>query len=158
MTPDTLPPDFDGCSRDCRKTGTHTRQWGRCGLAPEPAPPSNDDLRGQLIAAGLVSHSKTMDDGYRSVIIHSNEEAADRALAVFREWKVSIVRAETVRAEKAEQLNLKLIEQAKEQAATIERAVELRDKWLKWPKDDPHYGAGLMLARYLDLPMEASDG
>jgi len=54
------------------------------------------------------------------------------------------------------ELNLKLIEQAKEQAATIERAVELRDKWLKWPKDDPHYGAGLMLAQYLDLPMEAT--
>ena len=30
--------DFDGCSRECRKLGGHTRRWGRCeyGIEPEP--------------------------------------------------------------------------------------------------------------------------
>jgi len=40
--PDAAPPpsgDFDGCSRDCRTTGTHTLVWGRCGHASEPPRP-----------------------------------------------------------------------------------------------------------------------
>jgi len=30
--------DFDGCSRDCRKAGAHTRVWGRCEHATPPEP------------------------------------------------------------------------------------------------------------------------
>jgi hypothetical protein len=81
-----VPEEYDGCARECRKAGAHTHVWGRCAEAPEPTPPSKDDLRGLLIAAGLVSHVQTMDDGCNAVVVHSDEEAADRALAVFQQW------------------------------------------------------------------------
>lgn len=113
-TPQDLPPsmlepvdgsfldgvEFDGCARECRKTREHTRAWGRCAEAPEPTPPSKDDLRGLLIAARLTSHVQDMDDGIQSVVIHSYEEAADRALAVFQEWMFGA--PEEIAARKAE--------------------------------------------------------
>lgn len=113
-TPQDLPPsmlepvdgsfldgvEFDGCARECRKAGTHTHVWGRCAEAPEPTPPSKDDLRGLLIAARLASHVQTMDDGIPSVVMHSDEEAADRALAVFQEWMFGA--PEEIAARKAE--------------------------------------------------------
>lgn len=95
--------DFDGCARECRRAGTHTLTWGRCGHATDPRlPVTKDDLRGLLIAAGLVSHTKTMYDGYQSVVVHSDEEAADLALAVFRQWMFG--RPEEVAAREAEAL------------------------------------------------------
>lgn len=40
--------------------------------------------------------------------------------------------------------------------AVLARAEQLRDKWLAYPVDDVHYGAGLMLACYLE-PQPAPD-
>lgn len=54
------------------------------------------DLRDRLVVARLVSHLHTMDDGYPSIVVHSEEEAADRAIAVVAEWlrrKAADVRA-----------------------------------------------------------------
>ncbi|TYK45188.1 hypothetical protein [Actinomadura decatromicini] len=86
MKPSEVPAEFEGCARECRKAGEHTLVWGRCGHAPEPVPPSKDDLRGLLVAAGLTSHTVTADDGYPAVVLHSADEAADRALQVFQRW------------------------------------------------------------------------
>lgn len=52
---DNPPTDFDGCHRECRKTGTHTLRWGGCEHATPPEP--------------TVSMSKvyTDTDGYPSI-------------------------------------------------------------------------------------------
>lgn len=43
---------------------------------------------------------------------------------------------------------------ARDLGATITRVRELHAKWLRWPEDDMHHAAGLMLGRYLDQPEE----
>jgi hypothetical protein len=94
------PEEFDGCSRECRKAREHTHVWGRCAEASAPTPPSKDDLRGLLIAARLTSHVTTAWDGQPSIVMHSDEEAADRALAVFKRWLFGT--PEEIAARKAE--------------------------------------------------------
>lgn len=50
--------DFDGCSRQCRKRGEHTRKWGECEYAAEP--PRPDPEFGYWTTV-------MMDDGYPSI-------------------------------------------------------------------------------------------
>jgi len=47
--------DFDGCRRECRKRGEHTRIWGECEFGIRPEPTVN------------MSKVYTADDGYPAI-------------------------------------------------------------------------------------------
>jgi hypothetical protein len=62
MTREDLGPDFDGCSRDCRKSATHTLVWGDCAHAPETARPEPH------VTIGGV---RTMADGESNIVLEA---------------------------------------------------------------------------------------
>lgn len=72
--------DFDGCSRDCRKAGAHTLEWGRCEHAVEPEP--------------RISLGRTIiaPDGFPSIVIRSVpvSELADRIEKALRTVNVTL--------------------------------------------------------------------
>lgn len=66
--------EFDGCSRECRKTRKHTLVWGNCELAVEPEP--------RISIGGVV----TASDGHPSIVLRSVpvSEMADRIEQILR--------------------------------------------------------------------------
>ena len=51
-----------------------------------PAKPSREAVRGAFIDARLASVQQVMEDGYPSIFVRSNEDAADAALAGVEPW------------------------------------------------------------------------
>lgn len=78
-----LSPDFDGCNRDCRKTGVHTLAWYGCGQAPESARPER-----QVTIGGV----RMAADGENSIVLESVpvSEMADRIEKALRTVSINL--------------------------------------------------------------------
>ena len=56
---------------------------------------ATEALRKVLLEAELASHVVRADDGYLSTVVHTNEEAADRALAAMTAAGLRVFRRAT---------------------------------------------------------------
>jgi hypothetical protein len=112
-SPDAVD-DFDGCSRRCRKAGTHTFKWGDCehGVRPEPRLGffrTATGVDGHLYAyeadiplAAVLPWVKHMTVDQRWTMLEEISDAYDPAEAVQR-WYRHVIPALQAECERNEQ-------------------------------------------------------